>query len=64
MAATSTIAIVMIGFSDPRRVGVAKLARPGGNLTRLTIGQIEVCTENIRSWSERTPQPGSRVLTL
>jgi putative ABC transport system substrate-binding protein len=37
--ATSTIPIVMVAFTDPRQVGVASLAHPGGNLTGLTIGQ-------------------------
>ena len=42
--ATSVIPIVMIGSSDPRVVGVGSLARPGGNLTGVTIGQLEVTT--------------------
>ena len=40
-AATSTIPIVMIASTDPQQFGVASLARPGGNLTGLTIGQVE-----------------------
>jgi len=40
---TSTIPIVMIAFADP--ASVASLARPGGNLTGLTVGQTEVVTE-------------------
>ena len=43
--ATSTIPIVMIASTDPRRAGAAGLAHPGGNLTGLTIGQTEVVNE-------------------
>jgi putative ABC transport system substrate-binding protein len=43
--ATSTIPIVMIASSDPRAMGVASFAHPGGNLTGLTIGQPEVTSE-------------------
>jgi ABC-type uncharacterized transport system substrate-binding protein len=43
--ATSTIPIVMIASSDPSVMGVGNLARPGGNLTGLTIGQPEVISE-------------------
>jgi putative ABC transport system substrate-binding protein len=43
--ATSTIPIVMIASSDPRVMGAASLARPGGNLTGLTIGPPELTTE-------------------
>jgi putative tryptophan/tyrosine transport system substrate-binding protein len=43
--ATSTIPIVMIASSDPRVMGVASLAHPGGNLTGLTIGPPEVTSE-------------------
>jgi putative ABC transport system substrate-binding protein len=39
--ATSTIPIVMIAGTDPRLMGAAGFARPGGNLTGLTIGQPE-----------------------
>jgi putative ABC transport system substrate-binding protein len=39
--ATSTIPIVMIAGTDPHLMGAAGLARPGGNLTGLTIGQPE-----------------------
>jgi ABC-type uncharacterized transport system substrate-binding protein len=37
--ATSTLPIVMIGSTDSRTMGAAGLARPGGNLTGLTVGQ-------------------------
>jgi len=43
--ATSLIPIVMIGSTDPRAVGASGLARPGGNVTGLTIGQPELITE-------------------
>jgi putative ABC transport system substrate-binding protein len=35
----------MIASSDPSVMGVGNLARPGGNLTGLTIGQPEVISE-------------------
>jgi putative ABC transport system substrate-binding protein len=43
--ATSAIPIVMIASTDPRAVGAAGHARPGGNVTGLTIGQLELVTE-------------------
>jgi len=43
--ATSTIPIVMIAATDPRVMGVASFARPGGNLTGLTIGPPETVNE-------------------
>ena len=43
--ATSTIPIVMIASTDPRVLGAASLARPGGNVTGLTIGQPELVNE-------------------
>jgi len=43
--ATSAIPIVMIASTDPRAVGAAGLARPGGNVTGLTIGQFELVME-------------------
>ena len=39
---TSTVPIVMVAGTDPRAMGAAGLAHPGGNLTGLTIGQPEV----------------------
>jgi putative tryptophan/tyrosine transport system substrate-binding protein len=41
MKTTSTIPIVMTAFSDPRDVGAASLAHPGGNVTGMTTGQVE-----------------------
>ena len=43
--ATAAIPIVMIASTDPRAVGAAGLARPGGNVTGLTIGQFELVME-------------------
>jgi putative ABC transport system substrate-binding protein len=40
--ATATVPIVMIGSTDPRTMGAAGLARPGGNLTGLTVGLPEM----------------------
>src|SRR5215470_11978668 len=37
----SIIPIVTIAGTDPRQVGAASLARPGGNITGLTIGVVE-----------------------
>jgi putative ABC transport system substrate-binding protein len=40
--ATSTIPIVMLSMGDPLRTGVVSdLARPGGNLTGLSLGQVQ-----------------------
>jgi putative ABC transport system substrate-binding protein len=44
-AATPTTPVVMIASTDPRQVGASSLARPGGNLTGLTVGQVEVFFE-------------------
>jgi len=43
--APSAIPVVMIASTDPRAVGAAGLARPGGNVTGLTIGQFELVME-------------------
>jgi len=42
---TAAIPIGMIASTDPRAVGAAGLARPGGNVTGLTIGQFELVME-------------------
>jgi putative ABC transport system substrate-binding protein len=44
-AATPTTPVVMIASTDPRQVGASSLARPGGNLTGLAVGQVEVFFE-------------------
>jgi putative ABC transport system substrate-binding protein len=45
VAATPPTPVVMIASTDPRQVGASSLARPGGNLTGLTVGQVEVFFE-------------------
>jgi putative tryptophan/tyrosine transport system substrate-binding protein len=45
VAATPTTPVVMIASTDPRLVGASSLARPGGNLTGLTVGEVEVFFE-------------------
>jgi putative ABC transport system substrate-binding protein len=62
--ATSTIPIVMIGSTDPRVMGAASLARPGGNLTGLTIGQPEVVSEKRLQLVKETLPTLARVAVL
>jgi len=45
VAATPTTPVVMIASTDPRQVGASSLARPGGHLTGLAVGQVEVFVE-------------------
>jgi len=45
VAATPTTPVVMIASTDPRSVGASSLARPGANLTGMTVGQAEVFFE-------------------
>jgi len=53
--ATSTIPIVMIASSDPSMMGLSSLARPGGNLTGLTIGQPEATEKRLQLAKEALP---------
>ena len=62
--ATATIPIVMIASSDPRVMGVASLARPGGNVTGLTIGQPEVTTEKRLQLSKEAVPALARVAVM
>ena len=62
--ATSTIPIVMIASTDPRRAGAAGLAHPGGNLTGLTIGQTEVVNEKRLEFLKEALPEISRVAIL
>jgi putative ABC transport system substrate-binding protein len=62
-AATSTISIVFTTGSDPVERGlVASLARPGGNLTGVTIINVELMPKRIETISELVPQ--AKVIAL
>ena len=61
--ATSSIPIVFIGGGDPVEAGlVASLARPGGNLTGVTLFNLELWGKRVELLSELVPQ--ARVLAL
>jgi putative ABC transport system substrate-binding protein len=54
--ATSTIPIVMAAVSDPVAAGiVASLARPGGNLTGLSVFFAEICAKRVELIKEAIP---------
>ena len=54
--ATSTIPIVMAGASDPVGAGViASLARPGGNVTGVTILSTDLASKRVQLLSEILP---------
>jgi putative tryptophan/tyrosine transport system substrate-binding protein len=54
--ATSTIPIVMVGIGDPIASGfIASLARPGGNITGLTIISVELSAKLIELFVELVP---------
>jgi putative tryptophan/tyrosine transport system substrate-binding protein len=56
--ATATIPIVIIA-GDPVEAGlVANLARPGGNVTGVSIMQVELTSKRIELLSDLIPQPG------
>ena len=62
-SATSTIPIVFIGGGDPVERGlVASLARPGGNLTGVSIHVTELMPKRLELLSELVPQ--ARVIAL
>ena len=62
-SATSTIPIVFIGGGDPVAAGlVASLARPGGNLTGVSILTAELMPKRLELLSELVPQ--ARVIAL
>jgi putative tryptophan/tyrosine transport system substrate-binding protein len=54
--ATQTIPIVMIAVADPRQTGlVASFARPGGNITGLTIVGPELAAKRLQLLKEVAP---------
>jgi len=58
-SATSTIPIVFRGGADPVGDGlVASLARPGGNLTGVSVLATEVTTKRLELLSELVPRAG------
>jgi putative tryptophan/tyrosine transport system substrate-binding protein len=60
---TSTIPIVFTGVSDPVGAGlVTSLARPGGNVTGLSILFAEVTPKRLKLLSELIPE--ARVIAL
>ena len=62
--ATQTIPIVMIAVADPQRTGlVASFARPGGNITGLTILGPELAAKRLQLLKEVVPKV-SRVAFL
>ena len=55
--ATKTIPIVFATHADPVGIGhVASLARPGGNITGLTIIQADLVTKQLEILKEAVPQ--------
>jgi putative ABC transport system substrate-binding protein len=55
-AATTTIPIIFFGGYDPIRVGlVASLARPGGNVTGVTILNVEIVPKRLELARELLP---------
>jgi putative tryptophan/tyrosine transport system substrate-binding protein len=57
MQATTTIPIVMVNTGDPLRTGlVASLARPGGNVTGLTVLGAEVAGKRLQILKDTVPK--------
>jgi putative ABC transport system substrate-binding protein len=64
-SATSTIPIVFRGAADPVRLGlVASLARPGGNLTGVSVIPGELTLKRFELLSELVPQVGVIALLM
>jgi len=62
--ATGRIPIVMVAGSDPVATGLAaSLAKPGGNITGVTVGQAELAGKRLQLLREALPQL-SRVAVL
>ena len=63
--ATSTIAIVFVTGGDPVRDGlVASFARPGGNLTGISMMTPELNSKRLEVLSELVPQAGAIALLV
>jgi putative ABC transport system substrate-binding protein len=63
--ATSTIPIVMTGTSDPVGSGfIASLARPGGNITGLSLGGSELYGKRLELLKETVPRVSRVVFFL
>jgi putative ABC transport system substrate-binding protein len=55
--ATSTIPIIMTGFTDPVATGlVPSLARPGGNITGVSIMNEELAGKRLELLKETSPK--------
>jgi putative ABC transport system substrate-binding protein len=54
--ATQTVPIVMVAVTDPARLGlVTSLARPGGNVTGLTLANDELSSKRLQLLKEFVP---------
>ena len=62
--ATRTIPIVMVGVADPVAIGlIASLARPGGNITGMSVNAAEISAKRVQLLQEAVPRL-SRVAVL
>jgi putative ABC transport system substrate-binding protein len=62
--ATRTIPIVMLGVADPVEIGIiGSLARPGGNITGVSVTAAEISAKRVQLLQEAVPKL-SRVAVL